>query len=294
MGDVRGWCYTLNNYTQDDCDSIARWSCKYSIFGKEIGELGTPHLQGYVYFPNKKTLGGVRKLLPRAHWEIAKGSGAQNTEYCSKEGDVTVVGVMPLTPADGGAMEKDKWAAIVKLSEEGNWDVLKASYPQVYALHLNKLERVHAKRKIDLTTIDGELPHVWLWGGTGSGKSLRARTENPGAYIKDPTTVWWNDYDGEDVVIIDDFDKYQVSQAGDMKRWLDRYPFQAQIKCGQSLIRPRKIVVTSNYHPNEIWSDDITASCILRRCDCIHMGQLPDPMTAWVPTYRDVLPNKCF
>jgi len=66
-------------------------------------------------------------------------------------------------------------------------------------------------------------------------------------------------------VIIDDFDKFQVKQGGDMKRWLDRYAFQAQFKGGYLFIRPRKIIVTSQYRPSEIWDDEKTVDAITRR-----------------------------
>lgn len=57
-----------------------------------------------------------------------------------------------------------------------------------------------------------------------------------------------------------------------MKRWLDRYPFQAQVKGGYMLARPKKIVVTSQYHPSEIWDDEKTVDAIMRRVVIRTMG----------------------
>lgn len=91
------WCFTLNNYTQGELDmfsSIVPIKCKKYIIGKEVGETGTPHLQGYVEFKSK-----VRPIsvfdCERIHWEKAKGNIAANSNYCSKESNIFLVKGMP-------------------------------------------------------------------------------------------------------------------------------------------------------------------------------------------------------
>lgn len=86
----KNWCFTLNNYTSDETnyiESLLPSPVKYLCFGKEVGEQGTPHLQGYLQLEKKLRLSGVKKLIPRAHWEPAKGNLEQNKVYCSKEKD---------------------------------------------------------------------------------------------------------------------------------------------------------------------------------------------------------------
>lgn len=89
---AKNWCFTLNNYTDADVSSISLWPSKYTIFGKEVGDEGTPHLQGYTQFSSKKRLTALKKLHPSAHWEPAKGTAEQNRVYCSKQGQVTTIG----------------------------------------------------------------------------------------------------------------------------------------------------------------------------------------------------------
>lgn len=78
---------TLNNYTEEHMSSIVpivKEKCRLCIIGKETGESGTPHLQGYLEFKSKSRpaqLFGIKEI----HWEKAKGSKAANIEYCSKE-----------------------------------------------------------------------------------------------------------------------------------------------------------------------------------------------------------------
>lgn len=85
------WCFTLNNYTNDEYSSIVSDIKDIGLYviGKEIGDLKTPHLQGYVNFKKKIRLTGLKKINQRIHWEKCKGSEEQNIVYCKKDGDYT-------------------------------------------------------------------------------------------------------------------------------------------------------------------------------------------------------------
>lgn len=274
MSRSRNFVFTLNNYTAEEEEAVKAWVCVYLIFGKEVGEEGTPHLQGYVAFANARTLSALKKLSLRAHWEIARGTPKQASEYCEKDGVVFEIGTRPLSQVDKGGKEQSRWKDAFVAVDEGrledvSMDILCCHLKQVeYAVKRVRL----GKRKV--VTLDGPSEHQWIVGKTRCGKTRRAMLENPGAYIKDPNTVWWDGYNGEEVVIIDDFDKFQVKQGGDIKRWLDRYPVQAQTKGGQEIIRPRKVVVTSQYYPSEIWDDPKTVDAIMGdRVTIIDMDQ---------------------
>lgn len=86
------WCFTLNNYTVEEENFIRDEGAnvEYVVFGKEhlitdVNPHGTPHLQGYVVFINRKRLSGCKKWLARAHWEIKRGSPLEASNYCKKE-----------------------------------------------------------------------------------------------------------------------------------------------------------------------------------------------------------------
>lgn len=81
----RSWCFTLNNYTEKDIQFLKDLEKTYMCVGKEVGESGTPHLQGYITFNRTYRLPQLKKLMPRAHLEVAKSKDAMN--YCMKEGD---------------------------------------------------------------------------------------------------------------------------------------------------------------------------------------------------------------
>lgn len=85
---LRRVVFTLNNYTQDELTTLLQDLGKHQyIIGKEVGESGTPHLQGYIEFATPVKFRTIKKILPRAHLEKAKGNKQQNIDYCSKDGN---------------------------------------------------------------------------------------------------------------------------------------------------------------------------------------------------------------
>lgn len=82
----KNWCFTLNNYTEGDINSLDKLECKYIIYGKEVGKCGTPHLQGFVAFEKRKTFSKVKLSFDKYHLEKCKGSAKQNIIYCKKDG----------------------------------------------------------------------------------------------------------------------------------------------------------------------------------------------------------------
>lgn len=79
----RSYCFTLNNYSDEDIKSIQNIDCKY-CFQEETGAQGTKHLQGVLYFKNARSFAAVKKMIPRAHIEKTIDFNA-SVRYCSKE-----------------------------------------------------------------------------------------------------------------------------------------------------------------------------------------------------------------
>lgn len=85
------WCYTVNNYTDDDIlrfeaiENVARHVC-----AKEVGESGTPHLQGYIRFKNAQRFSWWKNQFPKAHVEARRGTEQEAVDYCLKDGEVVI------------------------------------------------------------------------------------------------------------------------------------------------------------------------------------------------------------
>lgn len=85
----RKWCLTINNYTEEEKkinNFIDDTKTQY-VWGFEMGEEKTPHIQGYLEFKNAVSFTKMKKLFPRAHIEKARGSSKSNYDYCTKDGD---------------------------------------------------------------------------------------------------------------------------------------------------------------------------------------------------------------
>jgi len=99
MSRAKYWAFTVNNY---DGDTIARiklaaegGKCVYVVFGKEVGDSGTPHLQGTVVFAERQRLSQCVALLGQAHYTICRNL-EQSIVYCKKDNDFFEFGIAPV------------------------------------------------------------------------------------------------------------------------------------------------------------------------------------------------------
>ena len=86
------WIMVLNNWTDDELKSISSICskyCKYATIEKEVGDNGTPHLQGYFELKSKARPSSIFNNK-RIHFEKAKGTREQNDIYCSKDNNIVV------------------------------------------------------------------------------------------------------------------------------------------------------------------------------------------------------------
>lgn len=271
-GKARSFTFTHNNYLDTKLED--ELDCKYIIYGREVGkECGTPHLQGFVSFSNQRHITAVRKLMLGCHVEIARHPD-KAIEYCKKEGNFTERGTFA-TKEDQGQMGKQVWTSIISHTKSGDVAWVEENYPAVFVSHYNKLKSIYADAIRSRSLDDTEEQHLWFYGESGTGKSRKARSDYPDAYLKSADTKWWDGYVDQEHVLIEDFDKYHIKQSYALKIWADRYPFPAEQKgVGQIVIRPKVIIVTSNWHPNEIWENPQDLQPILRRFKCVYFANL--------------------
>lgn len=88
----KNWFFTWNNYSEDDVTRLTEWcgsKCSKVTIGREVGEGGTPHLQGTFKLHAKMRFSALAKLWPKAHWEKT-WNPERAVEYCRKDGNLAV------------------------------------------------------------------------------------------------------------------------------------------------------------------------------------------------------------
>lgn len=133
MSRAKKWCFTLNNPTSDESSLLGNFwvnhHATYLVYGKETGESGTPHYQGFVIFHERKRLPALRAILPRAHWEVARGTPQQAADYCKKEGDFEEHGTLP-TSTQGKRNDWERLKSYVEeLGRKPKWRELWIEFP---------------------------------------------------------------------------------------------------------------------------------------------------------------------
>ena len=87
----RRYIFVINNYTEEIFEKAKKYlssKSQYYIVGREVGESGTPHLQGYCEFKHQVFANTIYdKITKKMFLTKAKGNKNQNFIYCSKDGN---------------------------------------------------------------------------------------------------------------------------------------------------------------------------------------------------------------
>jgi len=240
------WIFVLNNYTADDETYFSTLPSSYTVFGREVGKSGTPHLQGFIVFDKTKRFSAVKKIHSRCHWEVAHGTSEQAAVYAKKDGDYFESGRLPASQGRRNDLE----AAITTLKSDGIAAVAR-EHTAVFIKYSRGLRDVSLflQNSYKHESVRG----IWIYGPPGTGKSHVARSLSDSLYIK-AQNKWFDGYDGELNILLDDLDTAVLGHY--LKIWADRWPCSGETKGGTVNLRHQRFIVTSNYAPEHFWGDD--------------------------------------
>lgn len=229
----------------------------------ETGEGGFEHWQVLVIYRRKQSLRGVKEYFPReSHAELAYSKAA--LDYVWKEatrvdGTQFQYGELPFKRNDS----KD-WEKIWVAAKEGKIEEIPAD---VRICHYSALRKITS----DFARAREMVRQCWIFTGpTATGKSRRAWEEaGLDAYPKDPRTKFWDGYQGEKHVVMDEFrGGIDISH---LLRWLDRYPLRVEIKGASTISRMECMWITSNLTVDQWWPqlDAETLDAFKRRVNIV-------------------------
>lgn len=260
----RNFSATWNNYPCDYQDVLIKLDARYVIAGEEVAPTTlTPHLQIAVVFHNQRYINSVIKSLPGCHIEIARDVDAL-INYCKKEGRFFEHGVAPMSKKRkaefGGEAQVKRFKEAFEAAKDGRLDDIPADMRTRYYRTYKEIAKDYMPDVASISHLENE----WICGPAGCGKTYGVMKRFPGCYLK-TANKWWDGYQGEETVLIDDLDESHKCLLHHLKIWGDHKPFLAETKGGMLKIRPKRIIVTSNVRIEEMCDNAVHRSALERR-----------------------------
>lgn len=321
---------TINVLQQLDINIPAAVQTKqisYAAYAGEMGELtGYKHVHLVIYFGDQPgdrwTVRQIHKLLPelvgfnfqyrgRCSWEVSiryfkylDASDDVESTFWEPNPTFREFGVFPNGPElrlagqhKGGAATKASYEAARELARQQRYNDIPAEIYLRYAPALHRIGNAAVS-----SSARPELLDLWIHGPSGCGKSRwvreYARRNNLPLFVKLAAVKWWDGYNGEDLVLIEDVSIQSArEQTDDYKRWTDHYAFPAEIKGGVlTAIRPKQIIFTSNVTMQAVWEneEETALAPLTRRVSQHTIGRDPFGAKCLIPplAVRQTLTNQ--
>ncbi len=270
----RYWCFTdfgtvdndgLNSIRVDAVDTMYNdviLGIKYIVWQLErCPDTDRIHIQGYVELQRSQDVEWLKRNVSRsAHYEFRRGTSEEADAYCRKE-NTREDG--PYSRGDRTVSRRGERVDLIsfrdRIMEGATLRELNEEHPIAlmrYSSYVMRVRNLYAKpydrmaRRVRVTLLIGP-------PGCGKTKMIYQIWRDKDFY-RVPTsngTLWWDGYDGQELVLLDDF-AGRASKIGltDVLQLLDSYPIMLQNKGGFVWSAIRRIMVTTNLDPRK-WYD---------------------------------------
>ena len=245
---------TLNNPQDEELQAINDLDTryvKYAIFGQEVGESGTPHVQAFIQFKNAKTLTATKKFMGSNRWhlEATRGTPFENYEYCSKDGEFFEYGERPL---ELGPL--DMWEDIVAMIEGGfnNRQIIR-KYPSQMRC-MAAIERYRTEYEWNECQAWRDIEVNYVAGPTGCGKSRGVLYNDDGSvdynvYRATNGDNPFDKYDGQDHIVFEEF--RNSHKCKEMLMWIEGHPLLLPARYADRMAKFTKVTILSNWRFEE-------------------------------------------
>lgn len=221
---------------------------RFICWGEEVcPSTGKDHLQGYVEFTKAISRSKAQRTvgIPQSYMAARSGTQAEAIAYCEKDGKFQQHGIKA---QQGKRSDIEQVRGLVR--EGGSMrTIIELGVNYQCIRYAEKVLTYFEKKRTTKPTV------WWYWGETGTGKSRSARTEATEradglehVYYK-PDGAWWDGYDKQAVVIIDDF-RPQDFKFNYLLKLLDWNPIMVPYKGGFRQFDSELIIITCPKHPD--------------------------------------------
>lgn len=243
-----------------------------AVICREVHCDGSFHLHAYVLLPKR-----YRVRNPyfwdleefHGHYEHAKCLTAV-VRYIKKEGDILEFGELVWAEKLGSKKEHRRYLGKRIIEGEPLENVVREDPSLLFGLH--KLSQdVLTWKSMSLKLFDkDDVRGLWIYGPPRVGKSYFVRENYPSLYLKSQNK-WWDSYQGEEAVLIDDMDSDCLAHY--LKIWADRYGCTGEVKGGHTPLCYDHFIVTSNFSIEELFASkpQVTIEAIKARFKVVHM-----------------------
>lgn len=209
---------------------------------------GKEHNQGFVQFFKQSRGKRLQRLLgSNVHFGKMRGSVKDNETYCSKENVYTKLGAFVSRGyrSDLHNIKDDlkNGATLYEVMDNYTGDFVRYSNGITKMKELIDEKKSQEFRRLEVTSLTGE-------AGSGKTREVYERHGYANVFKIDGSAderFMFNGYDGQDVLLIDDFNgwiKYSY-----LLNVLDGYPLPLNVKNGRTFARWTKVYITSNNKP---------------------------------------------
>ena len=260
------------NFVKDFLRNIYNKTGARYVVGQ--GERGTQnntlHIQFYVNFYGPQRMSKLTSVDKNIHCECVYVNNGADT-YCMKIE----------TRVDGPYFFGEKpfrrnnfldWNEIWTSAQKNDLDAIPAD---IRFRNYNTIKNI-AKDFMKPEDSD-HLRGVWIYGPSGSGKSRWVREHSPPEELfPKGCNKWWDGYNSQKIVVLDDLGLDGVSLTQELKIWTDRYGCILENKGGSVPSQYEWFVVTSQYTIEQIWKDEETRQALNRRFKVFYIEDLMD------------------
>lgn len=248
MSKVRHYCVTF--FHEPEQKTLPE-GVRYAIYGKEIcPTTGRTHWQSYIELTKPMRMAAIKKLYDdnTMHIELRRGTRDEARDYCKKDNNFIEVGDW----ISGQGARTDLKGLVAKMKDGTKLSEIMVDEPQLYCQYRNGLKDIAAEITKAAIPAFRNVEVELITGPTGCGKTRNAM-EHATYKIQGTQLQWWQDYDGDKVICIDEYDNNLP--ITEMLSLLDGYKLRLNIKGSHTYAAWDKVYITTNLRIHELHSN---------------------------------------